>query len=466
MSKQTSTARWLTLCVAGILAAFVANTLYSRKVTEQVDGSVKAITENGSAGVIFLATLTEDIRLISARARQSTPENGVEDRATIDRWVADIDEVMRQYRSTEDYPGERELYLRAERQREPFLASLDGVLATVVAAKDEHSAALERFGATSSDLAATVRELTQLNAAAIAREGAAISQARRHASVIFMMLRIGMAILAIAGILLSWFAGRQQIALVESNEHLAKERAKELEMFAGRVAHDLRAPLTVIELKSEIADRADISDVAKNALYAIRRQGRRMGEIIDALLAFAQAGAAPEPERCDNIPEVVRDVLGDIQSVSSGSGIEFIVEPLRPVTAACSSRVLAIVLTNLVGNATKYIGAGQGGVRRIIVRMRENGERLQFEVEDNGPGLPSGKEEAVFEPFVRLSRSPSGGIGLGLATVKRLVEAHGGTVGVVSMPSSGCKFWFQLPLAPSLERSRRPRSDQSARAAS
>src|SRR5262249_27258676 len=131
-----------------------------------------------------------------------------------------------------------------------------------------------------------------------------------------------------------------------------------------------------------------------------------------------------------------------------------------------SPRVLGIVLANLVGNATKYIGAGRAGVRRVTLRMRDTGTRLQFEVEDNGPGLPSGKEQAGFEPFVRLSRSATGGVGLGLATVKGWVEAHGGAVGVVSAPTAGCKFWFQLPVAPGPDSPRRSVSNQSARAAS
>lgn len=74
---------------------------------------------------------------------------------------------------------------------------------------------------------------------------------------------------------------------------------------------------------------------------------------------------------------------------------------------------------------------------------------VRFEVEDTGPGLPPGTEERVFEPFVQLEANRRGreGVGLGLATARRLVEAHGGEIGVTSRPALGCCFWFTLPAA-------------------
>jgi signal transduction histidine kinase len=466
MSKPAATARWLTLCVLGILAVFAANYWYSRTVTSQIDRMVGAITQNSAASVIYLSSVTEDIRRVSSRAMLARPETVENDRAEIEPWLAAMDDAIKAYRLTDEYPGEHDLYLRTVDQRPPFLEAVHHTLDTIGAAKETHDASLIELGKTEGSLAATIRALSQLNATQIGTEGAAITQVRRRARAINSALRIGMVALAITGILLSWFTSRQHIALVESNEQLAEERAKELEMFAGRVAHDLRAPLSVIELKSTAGDRSDSVETLKAALVAIKKQGRRMVEIIDALLMFAQSGATPEPEVCPNVGDVIKEVVADVQAVASSSGIEFVVDPMRAVAAACSPRVLAIILSNLVSNATKYIGAGRGGVRRITLRMRETGARVQFEVEDTGPGLPSGKEDVVFEPFVRLSRNSDGGIGLGLATVKRLVEAHGGVVGVVSAPGTGCTFWFQLLQAPLPGTSRQPMPTPSASAAS
>jgi signal transduction histidine kinase len=116
---------------------------------------------------------------------------------------------------------------------------------------------------------------------------------------------------------------------------------------------------------------------------------------------------------------------------------------------ACDPTVLAVVLLNLVGNAIKYIGGGISPERRIWVRSRVLGALLRFEVEDTGPGLPPGSEARAFDLFERLDAASSGkeGVGLGLATVKRIVEAHDGEVGVESRPGRGSSFWFTLRLA-------------------
>jgi signal transduction histidine kinase len=173
-----------------------------------------------------------------------------------------------------------------------------------------------------------------------------------------------------------------------------------------------------------------------------------MAEIIDALLEFARAGARPQPGVCDDVARVIQEVVVESQSLASGSEIEFVSEAISPAAVGCSRGVLGIVIANLVRNAVKYIDGGSNGVRRITLRVNELERALRFEVEDTGPGLPPGAEETVFEPFVRFSTKASGGIGLGLATVKRLVEAHNGKVGVVSTPGRGCRFWFELPQPP------------------
>jgi signal transduction histidine kinase len=115
---------------------------------------------------------------------------------------------------------------------------------------------------------------------------------------------------------------------------------------------------------------------------------------------------------------------------------------------ACDPSMLAVMLSNLVRNAIKYMGEGDEGDRRITLRGHPRGTSMRLEVEDTGPGIPPGTEATVFEPFVRLSSGAAGasGVGLGLATVKRLVEAHGGRVGVTARPGGGCRFWFTLPL--------------------
>jgi signal transduction histidine kinase len=173
-----------------------------------------------------------------------------------------------------------------------------------------------------------------------------------------------------------------------------------------------------------------------------------MSGIIDALLSFARAAAHPEGGVRSDVAAVVQEIVAEAELAVAEEQIELVVEPVRVATIACDPSVLAVVLSNLVRNAIKYLGEGSRGVRRITIRSHPEGACARIEVEDTGPGLPEGAEARVFDPFVRLSgaRDTRDGIGLGLATVKRLVEANRGTVGVESEKGRGCCFWFTVPV--------------------
>jgi signal transduction histidine kinase len=118
------------------------------------------------------------------------------------------------------------------------------------------------------------------------------------------------------------------------------------------------------------------------------------------------------------------------------------VEPVPQCTVACSPGILLSLLGNLLRNAIKYLG--ESTRREITLRVRRRRGRVVFEVEDTGPGIPPTLGARIFEPYVRGPNTGMPGIGLGLATVKRLVESHGGTVGVKAGSQGGALFWFEL----------------------
>src|SRR5690606_23517573 len=121
-------------------------------------------------------------------------------------------------------------------------------------------------------------------------------------------------------------------------------------------------------------------------------------------------------------------------------GADLQICPIPSVFVYCNEGVLMSLVANLARNAIKF--TEESPVRRIVIRALERGRFLRVEVEDTGPGLPPDLEKHVFEPYFRKPGVRQPGIGLGLATVKRLAEAHGGRVGVVSSPGRGCTFWF------------------------
>jgi len=106
---------------------------------------------------------------------------------------------------------------------------------------------------------------------------------------------------------------------------------------------------------------------------------------------------------------------------------------------------MLVVIHNLVRNAIKYIGDGPR--RLVITRAVVAAESVRLSVQDSGPGLPPGMEQAVFAPYVRAPGTHAPGIGLGLATVKRIVESRRGRVGAWSEPRKGPTFWLDLPRA-------------------
>jgi len=112
------------------------------------------------------------------------------------------------------------------------------------------------------------------------------------------------------------------------------------------------------------------------------------------------------------------------------------------VAVACSPGVLLSLLGNLLRNGLKYLGSAE--VREVSLRVRERRGRVIFEVEDTGPGIPAELGTRIFEPYIRGPNTGAPGIGLGLATVKRLVESHGGSLGVRAGSRGGALFWFEL----------------------
>ncbi|WP_434382090.1 sensor histidine kinase [Melittangium boletus] len=251
---------------------------------------------------------------------------------------------------------------------------------------------------------------------------------------------------ALVGGLLAAYVVRKHLRLSELYTRLQAERARELEQFAGRVAHDILGPLQPVSLGLELLGRKRAGDAEVMGLLARSQRGlARVRLIVEGLLRFARAGAQPEPGQSVFLPGVVDGLREDLGPPAELAGVGLKIDPLPEVKVACSEAALVVVLQNLIRNAVKYIG--EGPLKQVEARATVEARTVHLVVRDSGPGLPPGMERSIFEPYVRATRGSQPGIGLGLATVKRIVEAHGGQVGVHSTPGAGCAFWVELPLA-------------------
>jgi signal transduction histidine kinase len=223
--------------------------------------------------------------------------------------------------------------------------------------------------------------------------------------------------------------GEVNARLSTSNERLAN--------FAGQVSHDLKNPLTAISLSLEALELEVTDDYQVETVARARRGVDRMNDMIGNLLEFASQGDPPGDERVDLAVEV-EAALDDLAGRIDRSQVR--VGPL-PVVRGDASQ-LRSVLMNLVDNAAKFTVAGESP--DVEVGSRRVDGRHRIEVRDRGRGIPEDKRERVFAPLARLDKTVEGS-GIGLATCRRIVEAHDGAIGVEPREGGGSVFWFALP---------------------
>jgi signal transduction histidine kinase len=262
-------------------------------------------------------------------------------------------------------------------------------------------------------------------------------------------------------LLLAIFTAIMVVRVLRRYTDLIERRAEELELFAGRVAHDVLGPLGAASLALDVAAAEAAPGGRTSRLVGSGRAGlKRARTIADALLEFARAGAQPTPGERADVSEVVRAVVEEVEPEARLRGIAVQVDVAADLVVACSPGMLASIVSNLVRNAVKYVGDGAG--KRVAVRARTLVTFVRLEVEDDGPGLPPGLGANVFQPYVRGAATGKPGIGLGLATVKKVTEAHGGRVEVRSAPGQGARFSVELPVAPPRSSTPQPRPEAAA----
>jgi signal transduction histidine kinase len=263
----------------------------------------------------------------------------------------------------------------------------------------------------------------------------AVEQARRR------NLAIGLATLALLAV---------TVFLMVSSSRRSQELARQQLDFVASVSHELRTPLTAIRSAGQNLADGIVSEPAKVQRYGllVEREGRRLTEMIGRVLSFAGIRSGQLSLRADpvDLGAIVRSALADARWVLEEKGIELqtqVADDLPEVRGDATA--LRQVVSNLVDNAVKYGGSGGW----LGVHLHHEGETLVLRISDRGPGIPRKEQREIFEAFRRARSSGSSSIpgsGLGLAVVRRLVEAHGGTVSLVSRAGEGARFEVRLPV--------------------
>jgi signal transduction histidine kinase len=220
--------------------------------------------------------------------------------------------------------------------------------------------------------------------------------------------------------------------------------------FVANVSHELKTPLALLSLFSEILEGGVDSEEKKAEYYRIiRHESLRLNNVIDNILDFSKIEAGKKTYNFaeSNMADVIESVLSNhrYQISNAGFDVQTNIQPdLPPVLI--DRDAMAQALSNLIDNAIKYAGP----VKQLSIKTETLGSDLSIEVADHGIGIPRAEQAKVFEKFYRVGNGlvhDVKGSGLGLSLVQHIVEAHQGTISVESDVGKGSRFTILLPLA-------------------
>lgn len=219
---------------------------------------------------------------------------------------------------------------------------------------------------------------------------------------------------------------------------------RSLEAFCYSVSHDLRAPLRHINgFASILVDdySGTLNDDGNNLLKRICKASRHMGELIDDLLHFSKVSQSEISPVRVNISQVAKRIARMFRESEPHRQVEFRIE--EDIVARGDSSLLEIVLQNLIGNAWKYSSTNDDAVIEFGRTVHEGKDA--FFVRDNGVGFDMLYKDKLFRVFERLHGEQFEGTGIGLATVQRIIERHGGKVWAEGALGKGATIYFNLP---------------------
>jgi signal transduction histidine kinase len=215
------------------------------------------------------------------------------------------------------------------------------------------------------------------------------------------------------------------------------------------VAHELRTPLTSLRMAVHLcAEEAagPISEKQADLLFAAREDCERLQRIVDDLLDLSrvEAGRMELQRGPVSAGALLGDAVAQAHAVADAGHVQLEAQSPPPdaLVLADAARI-QLVLANLVSNAIRHTPSGG----RVAVAARQGRDAVTFEVRDTGEGIPAQHLDRIFERFYRVPGARSGATGLGLYLSREIVRAHGGEMGVESVPGQGSRFWFTLPLA-------------------
>jgi len=431
-----------------VVICFLTETTVSQLLASTIDDAASRIVTDFSPSIVALASARAELHRIQDFVSDYVEGDGDDpDRERIAASMAELDRHVANYLKLPFAPGERELWARVARDIVEVRATTDRIIGAVQRGDGAGARRLVRnalrpaVDRASADLLSDI----QLNGAGADEDGRLIARRRRSSLQAATALALASVALTVIAAMLVYRLSAQHEALQRRHAALLEAANAELETFASRLSHDILSPLASTRLAIDAALKAESDEAIRRKLLRGANGLERVTRISQALYDFARSGARPGPGERGDVRAVVDDVVDEYRPLADQAGARLEASVPASGSVACNPGLLTAALSNLVKNAITHLDGAPG--KRVDILAVEVGDRVHIEVRDTGPGLRPGTEATVFEPFVRGAGVEHPGLGLGLATVKRIVETHGGAVGVESHVGAGCRFWMDLPKA-------------------
>jgi signal transduction histidine kinase len=442
--------RMLPVGLVLIAVVFVVQVAFNALLTRRDEQEAQAIFTNSLASIIEVERIARDVDqqriLVDNHVFERDAIDMAADEQRLARITHDLQAAKTAYEPLTELPNEAQTWRAAQVSLNRF----ENIVAEVVELSRENRDDEARGRMTNAlgdyaNLSRLLGDLIRLNrAGAFDATERVRALAKRMGDVQFGSGLIGIGLVLLVG----WWGSRaiaahdQQVAL-----HAAEleARNRDLDAFAGRVAHDLKNALGPIMMapgmiRRSSPDPSRVNEIAER----MERATRRASAILDSLLAFSRA-CSSENHESGSLRTAVRDVIEELSPLVARLDVTVCMEDVPDVHVACSPGLLHVLLANLCGNAVKFL-EGQRE-RRVRIAGCVEDSSCRIDVEDTGPGIPDSAQDRLFEPFYRVEGTRVPGTGIGLATARRIVESRGGRITVTSTLGHGSRFSVWLPLA-------------------